>query len=117
MFLFTASFVRFRMTGHHLRVVLTNTHHLWENRLGVVINGEQFGVLLDWDTLNVIDLSDHLRDGENDVMLFKRQDSCYKMTLNALLIDETRRSCRRLCARIGALSSTATACRRGKSAK
>lgn len=31
-FLFTASFVRFRMTGHHLRVVLTNTHHLWENR-------------------------------------------------------------------------------------
>ena len=47
-FLFTASFVRFRMTGHHLRVVLTNTHHLWENRLGVVINGEQFGVLLDW---------------------------------------------------------------------
>lgn len=32
-FLFTASFVRFRMTGHHLRVVLTNTHHLWENRL------------------------------------------------------------------------------------
>lgn len=87
-FLFTASFVRFRMTGHHLRVVLTNTHHLWENRLGVVINGEQFGVLLDWDTLNVIDLSDHLRDGENDVMLFKRQDSCYKMTLHALLIDE-----------------------------
>ena len=76
-FLFTASFVRFRMTGHHLRVVLTNTHHLWENRLGVVINGEQFGVLLDWDALNVIDLSDHLRDGENDVMLFKRQDSCY----------------------------------------
>ena len=48
-FLFTASFVRFRMTGQHLRVVLTNTHHLWENRLGVVINGEQFGVLLDWD--------------------------------------------------------------------
>lgn len=87
-FLFTASFVRFRMTGHHLRVVLTNTHHLWENRLGVVINGEQFGVLLDWDALNVIDLSDHLRDGENDVMLFKRQDSCCKMTLHALLIDE-----------------------------
>lgn len=87
-FLFTASFVRFRMTGHHLRVVLTNTHHLWENRLGVVINGEQFGVLLDWDALNVIDLSDHLRDGENDVMLFKRQDSCYKMTLHALLIGE-----------------------------
>ena len=87
-FLFTASFVRFRMTGHHLRVVLTNTHHLWENRLGVVINGEQFGVLLDWDALNVIDLSAHLRDGENDVMLFKRQDSCYKMTLHALLIDE-----------------------------
>ena len=35
-FLFTASFVRFRMTGHHLRVVLTNTHHLWENRLSLI---------------------------------------------------------------------------------
>ena len=47
-FLFTASFVRFRMTGQHLRVVLTNTHHLWENRLGVVINGGQFGVRFEY---------------------------------------------------------------------
>ncbi len=85
-FLFTASYVRFRMVGHHLRVILTNTHHLWENRLGVVINGEQFGVLLKWDAMNEIDLSDHLHDGENDVMLFKRQDSCCKITLHALMI-------------------------------
>lgn len=87
-FLFTASYVRFRMTGKHLRVVLTNTHHLWENRLGVVINGEQFGVLLDWDKVCEIDLSDHLADGVNEVMLFKRQDSCCKLTLHALLVDE-----------------------------
>lgn len=87
-FLFTASYVRFRMTGKHLRVVLTNAHHLWENRLGVVVNGEQFGVLLDWDKVCDIDLSEHLRDGENEVMLFKRQDSCCELTLHAIFLAE-----------------------------
>lgn len=85
-FLFTASSVRFTMTGRILRVVLTNTHHLWENRLGVVVNGEQFGVLLQWDAVNEIDLSAYLHEGINDVMLFKRQDSCYQMTLHGIVL-------------------------------
>lgn len=86
-FLFPATYVRFRLTGRTLKVRLHNAHHLWENRLGVVVNGEQFGVLLDWDADCVIDLSEHLADGVNEVMLFKRQDSCHKVIFHDMEID------------------------------
>ncbi len=86
-FLFPATYVRFRMTGRTLKVRLHNAHHLWENRLGVVVNGEQFGVLLDWDADCVIDLSEYLADGVNEVMLFKRQDSCHKVIFHDMEID------------------------------
>ena len=83
-FLFPATSVRFRLTGRRLVVYLHNAHHLWENRLGVVINGEQFGVELSWDADCEIDLSAHLVEGVNDVLLFKRQDSCHKVIFDCL---------------------------------
>lgn len=83
-FLFPATSVRFRLKGRTLRLHLHNAHHLWENRLGFVINGEQSGVELAWDADQVIDLSDHLQDGVNDVLVFKRQDSCHKVILYGL---------------------------------
>lgn len=86
-FLFPATSVRFRLTGRTLKIRLHNAHHLWENRLGVVINGEQFGVLLDWDADCVIDLSDKLTDDVNDVLLFKRQDSCHKVIFHGIEAD------------------------------
>lgn len=86
-FLFPATSVRFRLTGKRLTVRLHNAHHLWENRLGVVVNGTQLGVVLDWDADCVIDLSAHLTEGVNDVLLFKRQDSCHKVFLDSLEID------------------------------
>ena len=86
-FLYPATSVRFRLTGRRLVVYLHNAHHLWENRLGVVINGEQFGVELPWDADCEIDLSAHLAEGVNDVMLFKRQDSCHKVIFDGLETD------------------------------
>ena len=86
-FLFPATSVRFRLAGRRLIVRLHNAHHLWENRLGVVINGDQFGVELPWDADCEIDLSAHLAEGVNDVLLFKRQDSCHKVIFDSLEID------------------------------
>ncbi len=102
-FLFTASSVAFRLTGRTLRVALTNTHHLWENRLGVVINGKEFSVLLQemvrpenpadlpecFLTRDiVVDLSPYLTENLNEVLLFKRQDSCHQLTLHGLALAE-----------------------------
>ena len=86
-FLYPATSVRFRLTGRRLVVYLHNAHHLWENRLGVVINGEQFSVEPPWDADCEIDLSAHLAEGVNDVMLFKRQDSCHKVIFDGLETD------------------------------
>lgn len=86
-FLFPATSVCFRMTGRRLIVHLHNAHHLWENRLGVVVNGEQFGVELPWDADCAVDLSAYLSDGVNDVLIFKRQDSCHKVMFDCLETD------------------------------
>ncbi len=86
-FLFPATSVRFRLRGRSLRVHLYNAHHLWENRLGVVINGEECGMLLSWDAPCVLDLSGLLDQDVNDVLLFKRQDSCHKVIFTGLETD------------------------------
>lgn len=86
-FLFPATSLRFRIRGRGLRLKLHNAHHLWENRLGVVINGNVEGILLPWDADCSIDLSDRLQTGENDVLIFKRQDSCHKVIFQGMEIE------------------------------
>ena len=86
-FLFPATSVRFRLAGKRLIVRLHNAHHLWENRLGVVVNGVEFAVKLPWDADYTVDLSDRLTDGVNDVLIFKRQDSCHKVIFAGLKVD------------------------------
>ena len=83
-FLFPATSVRFRFRGSKLAVKLHNAHHLWENRLGVVVNGELSGEVLAWDADCVVDLSGRLREGVNDVLIFKRQDSCHKVIFHGM---------------------------------
>ena len=46
-FIFPCSNVQLRVTGRRLKVALTNHHSYFENRLGVIVNGEQSAVLLD----------------------------------------------------------------------
>lgn len=85
-FIYPCSSVAFRMTGKTLRVALTNLHSYYENRLGVIVNGIQTAVLLQ-DGDQVIDLSDRLAEGVNEVLLFKRQDCCHAYRLNGLIVD------------------------------
>ncbi len=85
-FIYPCSSVAFRLTGRTLRVALTNIHSYFENRLGVIINGEQTAVLLE-NGAQEIDLSDRLTEGENEVLLFKRQDCCHAYRINGLIVD------------------------------
>ncbi len=86
-FIYPCSSVALRCTGRTLKVALTNRHSYFENRLGVIVNGAQSAILLD-DGAQVIDLSDQLGDGVNDVLLFKRQDCCHGYTVQGFILDE-----------------------------
>lgn len=85
-FIYVCSSVALRVSGQTLKVVLTNQHSFYENRLGVIVNGEQSAVLLDKGE-QVIDLSHLLAEGVNDVLLFKRQDCCHAYTLHGFIVD------------------------------
>lgn len=86
-FIYPCSSAALRVTGKTLRVVLDNHHSYYENRLGVIVNGEQSAVLLDKGE-QVVDLSDKLHEGANDVLLFKRQDCCHAYTLQGFIVDK-----------------------------
>lgn len=85
-FIYVCSNVTFRVTGKTLRVALTNVHSYYDNWLGVIINGKQSAVHLE-NGEQVIDLSEHLTDDVNDVIIFKRQDSYHAYRLHGLIVD------------------------------
>lgn len=85
-FIYVCSSVALRVTGRTFRVALTNLHSYFDNRLGVIINGEQSAVLLKKGE-QVIDLSDKLAEGVNDVLLFKRQDCCHAYRMHGIVVD------------------------------
>lgn len=85
-FIYPCSSVALRLTGRTLRVALTNHHSYYENRLGVIVNGEQTAVLLE-DGEQLLDLSDNLAEGVNDVLIFKRQDCCHAYHLQGFIVD------------------------------
>ncbi len=89
-FIFPCSQVEMRFTGRTLKAVLTNHHSYFENRLGLIVNGEQHALLLA-EGFQVIDLSGYLTEGENHVLLFKRQDCCHAFTLHGFIADEGAR--------------------------
>ena len=85
--IYVCSQVEFRVTGHVLRVFIENIHSFYENRLGVIINGVESAVLLE-SGAQVIALSDRMTDGENHVLLFKRQDCCHALVLHGFAVAE-----------------------------
>lgn len=87
-FHYVCSSIHLRVTGGVLRMFLTNLHNCWENRLGVIVNGVQQAVLLQEQGDSVVDLSGMLGDEENDVLIFKRQDSCHAFVLHGFAVAE-----------------------------
>ena len=85
--IYVCSQVEFRVTGRVLRVFIENIHSFYENRLGVIINGVESAVLLE-SGAQVLDLSERMTDGENHVLLFKRQDCCHALVLHGFAVAE-----------------------------
>ena len=83
--IFPCTSVQMKLTGRTLKVALDNHHSYFENRLGVIVNGEQTAILLD-NGEQVIDLSHLLTADVNDVLLFKRQDCCHAMTIHGFIV-------------------------------
>lgn len=84
--IFPCTSVQMKLTGRTLKVALENHHSYYENRLGVIVNGDQHAVLLEKGE-QVIDLSSLLTADVNDVLLFKRQDCCHALTVRGFIAE------------------------------
>lgn len=84
--IFPCTSVEMKLTGRKLLVALENHHSYFENRLGVIVNGEQHAILLEKGK-QMLDLSHLLTADVNDVLLFKRQDCCHAMTLHGFIVE------------------------------
>lgn len=87
-FEFAGTSLRVRMTGPTLKICITNRTNYWQSRLGIVVDGQLHAALLPESGEAVIDLSAFLHEGVNDVLIFKRQDSCHAFTLHGLILAE-----------------------------
>ena len=87
-FEFVGTSLHIRLTGPVLKLCICNRTNYWQSRLGVVVDGQLHAALLPENGDAVIDLSGFLHDGENDVLIFKRQDSSHTFTFHGLIIAE-----------------------------
>lgn len=87
-FEFVAASLHVRVTGGVLKLLISNRTNYWQSRLGVVVDGQLHAALLPENGDAVIDLSAFLHEGENDVLVFKRQDSSHAFTFHGLFIAE-----------------------------
>lgn len=85
-FEFVATSLRVRMTGGVLKLCIENRTNYWQSHLGVLVNDRLHEALLPENGSAVIDLSPFLREGENDVLVFKRQDSSHAFTLHGIIL-------------------------------
>ena len=86
-FIYPCSSVQMKLTGKTLKVALDNQQSYFENRLGVIVNGEQHAILLDKGE-QIVDLSALLTAETSDVLIFKRQDCCHAFTVHGFLLAE-----------------------------
>lgn len=87
-FQYVCSSIRVRVASKHLKLLVTNIHSYWENRLGIIVDGKQTAVLLPDQGDAAIDLTPLLHEGINDVLVFKRQDSCHAFIFHGFAVDE-----------------------------
>ena len=86
--IFPSTFVRVRFTGTWIRAVVTNTRGYWDNYLGVIIDGKENKIPLQPEGKQELCLASDLDDGEHELLLFKRMDSCHQLVFHGLIVDE-----------------------------
>lgn len=82
---FPATFVKIRFRGKSLKAVVTNIHAYWENSLGWILDGKEYKGTLKQEGVSVLTLADELSEGEHELYLYKRQDSCHQIIFHGFL--------------------------------
>lgn len=83
---YPASFVRVRFTGSHIRAVFTNIRAYWTSRMGWILDGQQYRGNLADEGETVLTLGENLGEGEHELCLFKRMDSCHMVLFHGFLL-------------------------------
>lgn len=83
---YPASFVRVRFTGSHIRAVFTNIRAYWTSCMGWILDGQQYRGNLADEGETVLTLGENLGEGEHELCLFKRMDSCHMVLFHGFLL-------------------------------
>ncbi|MGN0352554.1 MAG: electron transporter RnfD [Roseburia sp.] len=80
---FAASYVKMRFRGTSCSVELTNKRAYWTNYMGYILDGKQEKIALSQEEKKCTYLlAEGLEDGEHELLLFKRTDSCHIVTFH-----------------------------------
>lgn len=79
-FIWPCTFVAFGFTGETLKVRIRNKRQYWGNQIGYILDGVQGKIKLPQDGEAICEIPVN-GAGRHEVMIFKRQDSCHKVTL------------------------------------
>lgn len=86
-FVYPCSSVRLRFRGTAIGVRITNRHSFYENSVGVILDGQQKKLILsDCAECREYVIEDDLSDGEHEVLLFKRMDSCHHFVFHGFTL-------------------------------
>ena len=86
--IFPCTCVKVRFTGSCIRAVVTNQRGCWTNYLGAIIDGVERKYALQDQGRQELLLADDLGEGEHELLLFKRMDSCHQVVFHGLILEE-----------------------------
>lgn len=84
---FAASYIKIKFTGTRIKARMENRRNCWNNYMGVLLDGAQTVVEL-IDGQEEYLLAEGLADGEHELMLFKRQDSCHYVVFKGFELED-----------------------------
>lgn len=86
LFTWVCSSLRFMLKGNKCVLKIDNKRLYWKSILGLIVNGAEMRLDLQ-DGMQEIDISRHLIDDVNDVLVYKRQDSCHNFSFAGMEIE------------------------------
>ncbi len=86
--IFPASYLRLRFLGSSLQVLVENHHDYWNSALGVLEGTRQSVLPVPESGASWLSIPLDPDATEHDITLFKRQDACNEVTIQAFLLDE-----------------------------
>lgn len=88
---FPCTCVGMRFTGTSVKVTLENHHSCWNNYMGYILDGVQGKILLMESGKATYTIKGYMEDGEHELLLFKRMDSCHTVTFYGFEIEDGAR--------------------------